>query len=225
MHFETTSYSEALDRLFAKKSNASQANWMKKYMRNQFEFYGIQTPLRRQLLKTHIQQYGLPPIEKIQLLSHKLWQAKYRELHYCTIEILHKLNKQWTIQSIDVFKALAVEKAWWDSVDSINGFLVGPYFQKFPQKIQPITKRWNNSDNIWLQRLSIIFQLQYKQQTDQQLLFKYIDNLKQSDEFFVQKAIGWSLRQYARVQPTTVRDFVQRADLKPLSAREALKHL
>mgnify|MGYP006307548385 FL=1 len=102
--------------------------------------------------------------------------------------------------------------------------LVDPYFKKFPEKKDKYIKKWIQSDNIWLQRSCILFQLAYKEDTDVELLFDIIIRLKDIDEFFIQKAIGWALRQYARIEPKVIKDFVKNNELSSLSEREALKH-
>jgi 3-methyladenine DNA glycosylase AlkD len=120
---------------------------------------------------------------------------------------------------------MTVQRSWWDTVDYIKSACLKEFFLRFPEGRYEITDRWIKSGNIWLQRLSVIFQLGYKAKTDTRLLERNILRLKESDEFFVQKAIGWSLRDYARTDPEFVRRFVLTHQLKPLSKREALKHL
>ena len=197
---------------------------MSKYMRNQFDFLGIKTPERREFLKNYIGQEGLPTQDVYHVVTNELWTQTYREGQYCAIELLAKNKKNWKKKDITYFVQLATQKSWWDSVDAIQGRLIGPYFEIFPEELIPITKKWNKSDNIWLQRLSIIAQLSFKEQTNEELLFEHILNRADSKEFFIQKAIGWSLRQYARTKPKEVWTFVQNSQLQPLSRREALKH-
>ena len=108
-------------------------------------------------------------------------------------------------------------------VDFIAGTLAGTHFNLYPELIKPVTGRWMKSGNIWLQRSSLLFQLKYKNQTDTRLMFKYIRSLSSSKEFFIQKAIGWVLRQYSKTDPETVIQFVEAHQLPPLSKREALK--
>ena len=194
-------------------------------MRDQFDYFGIKTPLRRVILRDFIKQNGLPQQNEMETVVWELWKHPNRECVYAAIEILAKDKKNWREGSIKLFEKLALRKSWWDSVDAIEGYLVGPYFKLFPEKIKRVTGKWNSSKNIWLQRLSITFQLMYKKQTDEKLLFNYIIKLKNSEEFFVQKAIGWALRQYARTDPKSVKRFVHSIQLKPLSIREALKHI
>ena len=167
----------------------------------------------------------MPPADELKKTVLELWQEPHRECRYAAIEILARTKNNWRSSDIQFFEQLALNGSWWDSVDAIQSYLVGPYFKLFPEQIKKTTGKWNASENTWLQRLSITFQLMYKKETDEKLLYTYINNLKNSEEFFVQKAIGWSLRQYARVNPGSVRKFVRAAKLKPLSIREATKHL
>ncbi|MFT6151359.1 MAG: 3-methyladenine DNA glycosylase AlkD [Flavobacteriales bacterium] len=118
---------------------------------------------------------------------------------------------------------MITNKSWWDTVDLITTNLVGNYFKLFPEQIIPITKIWMESDNIWLQRTCLIFQLKYKEEIDTDLLTDYILQLKDTKEFFINKAIGWILREYTRTNPEWVIDFVNKHELSNLSKREALK--
>jgi 3-methyladenine DNA glycosylase AlkD len=118
---------------------------------------------------------------------------------------------------------MLLNKSWWDSVDWIST-LVGIHFQRYPHLIVPITERWMSSDNRWLQRICIIFQLKYKKNTDYELLSKYILAVANSKEFFLRKAAGWALRDISRHNPTFVIDFVEKnPHLSPLTKREALR--
>ncbi len=118
---------------------------------------------------------------------------------------------------------MIVNKSWWDSVDTTAKW-VGVFFKKHPDLTKVTTERWITSDNIWLQRMSIIFQLAYKKDTDVNLLFDYVLRKADSEEFFIQKAIGWALRQYAKIDAQRVKTFVNSHEFAPLSRREALKH-
>jgi 3-methyladenine DNA glycosylase AlkD len=116
-------------------------------------------------------------------------------------------------------------KSWWDTVDTISGGPLGVHFKRFPEVREKYLMKWRVSDNFWLRRAAILFQLNYKQETDFDLLCEIITETLGSKEFFINKAIGWSLRQYARVDPNAVKKFVMSTPLHPLSRREALKHL
>ena len=111
------------------------------------------------------------------------------------------------------------------SGDGLAGGIVGTHFKRFPAVKKKYLGRWRTSENFWLRRTTILFQLNYKKETDFDLLCEIICENLGSKEFFINKAIGWSLRQYARIDPKAVKKFVNSTTLHPLSSREALKHL
>jgi len=198
---------------------------MKAYLRNQFEFLGMRSEERNTLFKEFFAERGLPEFTDFPQIIESAFSREHREYHYFAIELARSFRKKWDPESVELFESMAVRRSWWDTVDYINSACLRPYFKTFPQGRYKITDRWARSGNIWLQRLSVIFQLGYKTDTDVRLLERNIKRLMGSDEFFVQKAIGWALRSYARTDPDFVRDFVAANELKPLSRREALKHL
>ncbi|SEW18513.1 DNA alkylation repair protein [Chitinophaga arvensicola] len=205
--------------------NPSNAAAMKAYMRDQFEFLGIKSPERRAITKGLKAEYGLPAIVEMPALIKALWKKPEREYQYAAIDIMQLLHKEWRAEDITLFEFMILHKSWWDTVDSIVSCLVGPWFKKFPEHRLSITNRWINSDNMWLQRVAIIHQNSYKKHTDEQLLFRYIKQCAQSKEFFIQKAIGWALREYSKTNPNSVRRFVETNTLAALSTREALRRI
>jgi len=118
---------------------------------------------------------------------------------------------------------MILNKSWWDSVDGIASWIVGSIFKKNSELIVPVTNKWMKSGNVWLQRTCLLFQLGYKKETDLELMFGFIHELKGSKVFWLQKAIGWVLREYSKTDPGLVEDYVRNNDLAPLSRREALK--
>ena len=127
---------------------------------------------------------------------------------------------------IKTLEYLIVTKSWWDTVDSLAGGTVGIHFLRFPEVREQYLARWRASKNFWLRRTTILFQLGYEQNTDFDLLCDIIRENLGSNEFFINKAIGWALRQYARTDPKAVKKFVNATkELNPLSRREAMKHL
>jgi 3-methyladenine DNA glycosylase AlkD len=217
-------YLKKLYQIFDRHRNHEDAPYMKKYMRDQFVFFGLKKPIRAQLMKDFFKENPPPLFPELEKIVLECWQLPERELQYVAVELLKKQHKLWQPEIIRLFELLITNKSWWDSVDLISGELVAPYFKKFPDQIRPITEGWMQSGNTWLQRVCLIFQLLYKAKTDTALLFDYIERLKESDEFFIQKAIGWALRHYAYTNAALVKDFVDKTPLKPLSQREALKH-
>jgi 3-methyladenine DNA glycosylase AlkD len=124
---------------------------------------------------------------------------------------------------LPVLEELIGVRSWWDTVDFLAPKLAGPLLLRYPELIGTYPGRWIESDNIWYQRSAILFQLDYKQQTDAQRLFDYIRRRADSREFFVQKAAGWALRQYSKTAPDAVREFIAGNELPPLTVREGLK--
>lgn len=120
---------------------------------------------------------------------------------------------------------MVVQKTWWNTVDYIAANLIGGYFQKYPEKRDIYIDKWLNSNNIWLQRCTLLFQLKYKEDLDTLLLSRCILELKDTKEFFLNKAIGWSLRQHLKVDPEWVRQFIEKTQLSNLSVREGSKYI
>ena len=218
-------YIVLLKDLFEKNADPLQAAPMKKYMRGQFEYLGIKTPQNKTLMKEFISKYGLSPIEDLDAILRDLWALPEREFQYVGLGLLDKLEKKLPAKFIKPIEYLIITKPWWDTVDAIASHTVGTHFRRFPDVREKHLSKWRASRNIWLRRTTILFQLNYKKETDFELLCEIIKENLDSKEFFINKAIGWSLRQYARIDPNAVRKFIQSTPLHPLSRREAMKHL
>ncbi|GAA4855374.1 DNA alkylation repair protein [Paenibacillus vulneris] len=219
------SYVKSWIELVSSCRNEAEAAPMKQYMRNQFDFLGIRGPKRVELFKEWVHRNGLPPLEELPEVVTSLWSMPEREYQYTAIDLLVKMQRKLEKEHIDLLEWLIVHKSWWDTVDGIAPNGAGYLFQKHPELIASYADRWIESDPIWLQRSAILFQLKYKSRTQESLLFRYIQRRSDSDEFFIQKAIGWALREYSKTNPEAVRDFIQSHELKPLSRREGMKHL
>jgi 3-methyladenine DNA glycosylase AlkD len=217
-------YTSSLQAFFQKHRNAENAEPMKKYMRNQYEFLGIKSPERQSLLKQFVKENGMPPKNEMEQLIRDLWELPEREYQVNAFYFLEKM-KPFEKKDINMLEDLITTKSWWDTVDGLATQVCGRYFKEHPDQIIPITGRWIDSTNIWLQRTAILFQLKYKTETDVDLLFTYILKGKDSDEFFIQKAIGWALREYSKTDAEAVIHFIEKHKLKPLSKREGLKWL
>lgn len=215
-----------LEAAFNQNKNEENAFQMKKYMKDLFSFYGIKTTERRaifhDLLKSNKQEIS----EDYREIALTLIKKEYRELHYCGIEILIKnLKKNYRKDDIKLIETFLITNSWWDSVDTISKYLLGQYLIEFPNETEKVIERFSNSENRWLNRSAIIFQLGYKKNTNYELLFSECVKHSQSKEFFIQKAIGWALREYGSVNPGLVLNFVNNTDLKPLSRKEAIRKL
>lgn len=217
-------YLTPLIKQFEQEANPVQAEGMKAYMLHQFDFYGLKAPVWRKLSKEYCKK-SLPPYQEIEAIIKNSWQHPKREMQYVAIELLACCQTEWKKEIINVIEYIITHKSWWETVDHAASALTGPYFKKFPKQQTKVTVKWNRSSNIWLQRSSIMFQKAYKEETDTALLSKYILHLKDSKEFYIQKAIGWALREYSKTDATWVQTFVKKHSLSPLSEREALKRI
>jgi len=216
----------SLKSLFEQNANPAQAGPMKKYMRDQFEYLGIKSPQATVLLRKHINEYGLPPLDHLDIILRELWALPQREFQYTAITLASKLEKKIEPEFINTIEYLITTKSWWDTVDALAGHAVGSQFKRFPAVKEKYIKKWRKSENFWLRRTTLLFQLGYKKETDFDLMCELIRENLGSDEFFINKAIGWALRQYAHTNPAPVKKFVKATkDLHPLSRREALKNI
>ena len=198
---------------------------MSAYLRHKFLCFGIKSPIRKQIQKNWFQEIKQENYNHWDVV-YNLWDLEQREYHYIAIDYLNKVSKQKIRKDDDqLIEELITTHSWWDSVDSIASNYVGMYFQKFPGKKEEVITRWRKSDNLWLNRTSLIFQLKYKDDVDFNLLKDLIKQFQPNKEFFIQKAIGWSLRQYSKFNPDAVRDFVEEINLQGLALREAKKYL
>jgi 3-methyladenine DNA glycosylase AlkD len=218
-------YAKSIKVLFTGHAYPKKAGPMKSYMRGQFEYLGIKVPEMGKLLKQHIHEHGLPPLTELDSILRDLWALPQREFQYAANGLLEKFEGQLPPEFIETLETLIVTKSWWDTVDTIATGTLGVHFKRYPIVRKKTLAKWRKSDNFWLRRATILFQLGYKKDTDFELLCDIIRENLGSQEFFINKAIGWSLRQYTRVDPQGVRDFVAATPLQPLSAREALKWL
>jgi 3-methyladenine DNA glycosylase AlkD len=216
-------YLEQIRSSLASQADPEKAEAMASYMRDQFPFYGLRAAERRKALRKHMCQGDRPEYEKLELTVKKLWQLPEREYQYFAQELILKYENEYTEDIINLFEYMIINKSWWDTVDHIAKKLVGEYFKIFPRKRDEQIEIWLATDNIWLQRTALLFQLGYKEETDAQLLFDLIEELKEIDEFFIQKAIGWSLREYSKTEPLAVVKFANTHQLSSLAEREALK--
>ena len=218
-------YVASLQTLFEQNADPTQAVPMKKYMRDQFEYLGIKTPKNVALQKEFFEAHGFPPLSELEIALRDLWSLPPREFQYVAVGLLGRFNEQIPARFIKTIEYMLITKSWWDTIDSIAGGTVGVQFQRFPDVREKYLPKWRASDNFWLRRTTILFQLNYKKETDFDLLCAIIRENLDSKEFFINKAIGWSLRQYARTDPKAVQKFVKSTPLHPLSRREAMKHL
>jgi 3-methyladenine DNA glycosylase AlkD len=214
---------DALATEFQSETNAEIASGQKAYMKNLFEFYGVKAPVRQQIQKPFFNKKFLPPKSDLESITKILWDKPQREFQYFAQEFVQCYTKHLEKKDIRLFEFMITHKSWWDTVDFIASKLVGAYFKSFPAERDKNIDKWITSGNIWLQRTAILFQLKYKEAVDTEILSQVIQALLGSDEFFINKAIGWMLREYSKTNPEWVLDFCNRTSLDKLSRREALR--
>ncbi|SJZ82805.1 DNA alkylation repair protein [Selenihalanaerobacter shriftii] len=221
--YNVNDYIEKITKAYEKQANSEYAPKMEQYMRNKFDFFGIKAQERRKATREFMRKDNRPSYNEVDIVVKKLWNLSEREYQYFANELLERYEKEFTKEIVNLFEYMITHKSWWDTIDRISKKLVGNYFKLFPKERDKYIKKWVDSDNIWLQRTTLLFQLSYKENTDVELLFDLIKQLKEIDEFFIQKAIGWSLREYSKIEPRIVRQFISKNSLSSLSRREGLK--
>ena len=204
-------------------TNPDDAGAMKAYMKNKFEFLGVKTPARRKLTKAFFKQQTDSIIDWN--FINEAWNNPYRELQYTALDYLESRKKLFTPSDLPRLKKLAQTKSWWDTIDFLDR-LVGSIIARFPET-KEIILAWSCDEDIWLRRLAIDHQLLRKEETDTELLEKILVNNLGQTKFFINKAIGWALRDYSKTNPNWVRDFIERhrAEMAALSIREGIKYL
>lgn len=214
-----------IENLLREHKNNENAFHMEKYMRNQFLFLGIKTPLRKKITRQFFSQTKLLKQEFNPDFVRALWNLDYREYQYVAIDYIAASLKKLQKADIILMEELITVKSWWDTVDMLAQKPVGTIAEKFPEIIPETMESWITSDHIWLNRSAILFQLKYKEKTDEKLLYRYIRMHSDSKEFFIQKAIGWALREYSKTNPESVKEFITNNELAKLSVREGSKYL
>lgn len=207
------------------KENRNEENIfnMEKYMRNKFKFLGIKTPQRKKLYKKYFKDSEEKKIIKWDFVDY-LWNLEEREFQYIACDYLKDRKKLLEIKDLEKIKKLAIKKSWWDSVDSLQGLIREISLKN---NINQKMLDWSIDENFWIRRLSIIYQLGLKEKTDVAVLEKVILNNVESEEFFINKAIGWALRDYSKTNKEYVSSFLEKNNklLAKLSIREASKYL
>jgi 3-methyladenine DNA glycosylase AlkD len=208
-----------------KKTAAMQA-----YMKSAMPYWGVQTPMQRAITRRLFAAHRLESAAEWRAACLRIWRAaEYREERYAAIGLAgFKYYREWqTLETLPMYEEMIVTGAWWDYVDQIASTRLGPLLRLYPPQMRKKMLQWSRSRNLWKRRSAILCQLSFKAETDLDLLYAVIEPSLASKEFFLQKSIGWALRQYAWTDPREVRRYV-RANaerLSTLSQREALKNI
>ncbi len=210
---------------FVAAGDPETAEGQMRYMRGRYLYYGLKAPHWGAILHELFKKHGTYDGRQLRTFARMCFAEEYHEMFYAGLQMIGKQIKKQPADFIDFLEKAIELGDWWDTVDWINK-LVGIQFLRYPELQHRYCKKWIRSDNIWLQRVAILHQLQYKEHTDKALLFEMILNRKSSKEFFVQKGAGWALRQYSKTNPNAVMAFLNKhPDIAPLTRREGLKWL
>lgn len=206
--------------------DAARAPTMEAYMKNRFTFLGVTAAPRKNIFTSFQKDWAqLSDTARWDFIN-ECWQHEARELQYIAIDaLLSDYKKRTEVADLPKLEFLITQKPWWDTIDLLVSHVVGHYAQNFPQEFTKRASEWENSSNFWLHRSLLIYQLKFKQETNLELLHYYIHCFKGNKEFFVQKAIGWSLREVSKWNPQWVWGVVAAENLQGLAKREALKYV
>lgn len=208
---------------FKKEANLDKAKQMSAYMQNKFPFLGIQAPVRKNLGTTYFKTLNETKVDFN--FINQCWALDEREYQYLAIDYLRKFERLLKEEDLLNIKILITTKSWWDSVDSLTR-VVGNLALRYPTLNETLLE-WSLDENMWLRRMAIIHQLLRKKKTDTLLLEKIIVNNLNNTQFFINKAIGWALRDYSKTEAQWVRNFIDKykKGLSSLSIREGSKYI
>lgn len=218
-----------LDRLvtiYPTAADPAKAGPMRAYMRDQFDFLGIRSTEQRALAREVLAGLSTPDEADLRDVALACWRLPAREYQYFACDWLRRHAAVCSAGFLDTVGHLVVTKPWWDTVDALAAHVVGPLVSRHPE-LASTMDRWSVDEDLWLVRTAILHQLRYREATDVARLSRYCTAQAGHPDFFVRKAIGWALREYAKTAPDVVRAYVRAhsSQLSGLSVREALKNL
>jgi 3-methyladenine DNA glycosylase AlkD len=211
----------------ANRADAEKAAGMAAYMKTDMPFYGVQKKGRTEVFRIIKREIPITDNSTYRAAVGALWDQPHREEKYLAIGIAKTYTDFLTFANMDLYRRLVVEGAWWDFVDEVAINCVGIVYLNEREQTEPTIEAWVDDDIMWLRRSSLISPIKHKADTDHEMLFDHCLRRADETEFFIRKAIGWTLREYAKTEPERVRAFLikHRDKLSGLSFREAAKHL
>ncbi|TGB10544.1 DNA alkylation repair protein [Streptomyces sp. MZ04] len=218
---------ERLTATYPKAADPRRAAQTQAYLKDVAPFLGVPAPLRRELSRTVLAGTPRPDETDCTAIALRCWELPEREYAYFAVDYLRRHVKRLSSGFLPVARHLVTTVSWWDTVDALAAHVVGGLVAADPRLLTSEMDSWIEDDDLWVARTALLHQLRYKDATDTERLFAYCLRQCGHPDFFIRKAIGWCLREYAKTDPDAVRGFVERerGRLAPLSVREALKNL
>jgi 3-methyladenine DNA glycosylase AlkD len=213
------------------KADPVRALGTQQYMKSAMPYYGVNMPVQRRIWREAFDAHQFGSRDELHAVALELWRgARFREERYAAIALTDQRRyASWQdIAAVPTYEEMIVTGAWWDYVDAIATHQLGDVLRHVPCRMKPLVRRWAKaSDSMWKRRAAILCQIGFKSDTDLEVLYTCIEPNLSHKDFFIRKAIGWALRQYAWTDPREVKRYVaaNRARLSPLSVREALKNV
>ncbi|MFJ9247485.1 DNA alkylation repair protein [Streptomyces sp. NPDC101776] len=217
---------ERLTATYGAAADPERAVPMRAYMKDVAPFLGLTTPVRRALSRTVLEGTPRPDEADCTAIALRCWELPEREYQYFAVDYLRRHVRHCTSGFLPVARHLVSTVPWWDTVDALASHVVGGLVAADPRLTADMDV-WIVDDDLWVARTALLHQLRYKERTDTARLFAYCLRQSGHPDFFIRKAIGWCLREYAKTDPEAVRDFLAREKgrFAPLSVREALKNI
>jgi 3-methyladenine DNA glycosylase AlkD len=217
---------ERLTAAYAAAADPARAAAMGAYMKNVAPFLGLPTPERRVLSRAVLAGTPRPDEADCTAIALRCWALPHREYHYFAVDYLRRHAGRCTSAFLPVARRLVTTVPWWDTVDPLAAHVVGALVAADP-RLTAEMDAWIADDDVWVVRTALLHQLRYKERTDADRLFAHCLRQSGHEDFFIRKAIGWALREYAKTDPEAVRAFLAREHgrFTPLSVREALKNI
>lgn len=211
----------------AEQANPEKAKGMQAYMKTDMPYYGVQKPARTEILRHIKKEFAPANHDEYQELVTALWVLPHREEKYLAQGVASAFRQFIVPDSLPLYERFIDDGAWWDFVDETATHMIRELVLNHPNQTWPVVDTWIEHDNMWRRRAAIICQVGAKDRTDVDRLFAFCAARAPETEFFIRKAIGWALREYAKTDPEAVATFanLHEGELSGLSYREATKHI
>ena len=207
--------------------NSKDAIQMQRYLKTTMPFYGVKSPILNTIVNDVNNLHLISNQEEYNSVIMDIWNLSHREEKYISIKLARKWKKYITLEALTVYEKMIREGQWWDFIDPISQGLIGILLMKNRFKMNKILDKWIKDENLWIRRSAILAHLKHKENTDYKKLFEYCLKCAHEKEFFIQKAIGWVLREFSKTEPEIVYAFIQDNErvLSNLSKREGMKYI